>query len=110
MRFHTALPKDVSETIIIMTGRFWMAQYEWTAHKAAALTERREAGDRRRHRHGKRPTGMSPEMEVAYNFIDELLTTHQVTDATFEAAKKTYGENGVVDMIGLERRGIAWFR
>ncbi len=37
MRFHTALPKDVSETIIIMTGRFWMAQYEWTAHKAAAL-------------------------------------------------------------------------
>ena len=37
MRFHTALPRDVSETIIIMTGRFWMAQYEWTAHKAAAL-------------------------------------------------------------------------
>ncbi|HTB18962.1 MAG TPA: substrate-binding domain-containing protein, partial [Bryobacteraceae bacterium] len=37
MRFHSALPKDVSETIIIMTGRFWMAQYEWTAHKAAAL-------------------------------------------------------------------------
>src|SRR5271170_2869302 len=36
MRFHTALPRDVSETIIIMTGRFWMAQYEWTAHKAAA--------------------------------------------------------------------------
>ena len=37
MRFRTALPKDVSETIIIMTGRFWMAQYEWKAHKAAAF-------------------------------------------------------------------------
>ena len=51
MRFHTALPKDVSETIIIMTGRFWMAQYEWTAHKAAALQKRCEACDRGRHRH-----------------------------------------------------------
>src|SRR5580693_538712 len=29
MRFRTGLPKDVSEVIIIMTGRFWMAQYEW---------------------------------------------------------------------------------
>jgi 4-carboxymuconolactone decarboxylase len=44
---------------------------------------------------------MSPEMEVAYNFIDELLTTHQVTDATFQAAKDKYGEKGIVDMIGL---------
>src|SRR5437016_14671050 len=25
MRFRASLPKDVSETIIIMTGRFWMA-------------------------------------------------------------------------------------
>src|SRR5947207_1820448 len=37
MRFRSSLPRDVSETIIIMTGRFWMAQYEWIAHKAAAL-------------------------------------------------------------------------
>src|ERR671923_35197 len=32
-RFRASLSRDVSETIIIMTGRFWMAQYEWTAHK-----------------------------------------------------------------------------
>ena len=38
---------------------------------------------------------------MAYNLIDELLTTHQVTDATFKAAKDKYGEQGVVDMIGL---------
>ena len=40
-------------------------------------------------------------MEVAYNLIDELLTTHQVTDATFKAARDKYGERGVVDMVGL---------
>src|SRR5581483_3033145 len=31
MRFRTGIPKDVSEIIIIMTGRYWMAQFEWTA-------------------------------------------------------------------------------
>ncbi len=101
MRFHTALPRDVSETIIIMTGRFWMAQYEWTAHKAAALRNGVKPAIVDAIATGKRPTGMSPEMEVAYNFIDELLTTHQVTDATFKAATETYGEKGVVDMMGL---------
>src|SRR3984893_9156420 len=101
MRFHTALPKDVSETIIIMTGRFWMAQYEWNAHKAAALQNGVNPAIVDAIAAGKRPAGMSPEMEVAYNFIDELLTTHQVTDATFKPAKDTYGEWGVIDMMGL---------
>ncbi len=101
MRFHTALPRDVSETIIIMTGRYWMAQYEWTAHKAAALKNGVKPAIVDAIATGKRPAGMPPEMEVAYNFIDELLTTHQVTDATFQAAKDKYGEKGVVDMLGL---------
>jgi 4-carboxymuconolactone decarboxylase len=101
MRFHTALPKDVSETIIIMTGRFWMAQYEWNAHKAAALKNGVKPAIVEAIATGHRPAGMSPEMEVAYNFIDELLTTHQVTDATFQAAANKYGEKGVVDIMGL---------
>ena len=101
MRFRTGLPKDVSETIIIMTGRYWMAQYEWNAHKAAALQNGVNPAIVDAIATGKRPTGMPPEMEVAYNLIDELLTTHQVTDATFKAAKDKYGERGVVDMIGL---------
>src|ERR1700739_3951954 len=30
MRFRTGLPADVREMVILMTGRYWMAQYEWT--------------------------------------------------------------------------------
>ena len=101
MRFRTGLPGDVREVIIIMTGRYWMAQYEWNAHKAAALQNGVSPAIVEAIATGKRPTGMRPEMELAYNLIDELLTTHQVTDATFKAAKDKYGERGVVDMIGL---------
>jgi 4-carboxymuconolactone decarboxylase len=101
MRFRTGLPKDVSETIIIMTGRYWMAQYEWNAHKAAALANGVPPAIVDAIANGKRPVGMSRDMEIAYNFIDELLTTHQVTDATFQAVKDRYGEKGVVDITGL---------
>jgi 4-carboxymuconolactone decarboxylase len=101
MRFRTGLPKDVSEVVIIMTGRFWAAQYEWNSHKAAALQNGVNPAIVDAIATGKRPAGMSPEMELAYNLIDELLTTHQVTDATFKAVKDKYGERGVVDIVGL---------
>ena len=101
MRFRTGLPKDVSEVIIIMTGRFWMAQYEWNSHKNAALQNGVTPAIVDAIATGKRPTGMRPEMEVAYNLIDELLTTHQVTDGTFKAARDKYGERGVFDIVGL---------
>jgi|GEM_PF-79021 len=101
MRFRTGLPRDVSEVLIILTGRFWMAQYEWYSHRTAALQNGVSPALVNAIAEGKRPATMPPEIEVAYNLIDELLTTHQVTDATFEAAKKKYGERGVVDMIGL---------
>lgn len=101
MRFRTGLPGNVREVIIIMTGRYWMAQYEWNAHKAAALQNGVNPAIVDAIATGKRPAGMPLEMEIAYNLIDELLTSHQVTDATFKAAKDKYGERGVVDMIGL---------
>jgi len=101
MRFRTGLPRPVSEVIIIMTARFWTSQYEWNSHKNAALQNGVPSAIVDAIAAGKRPTGMPAEMEVGYNLIDELLTTHQVTDATFKAAKDKYGERGVVDMVGL---------
>src|SRR5579863_10674935 len=35
MRFHAALPKPALETVIIVTARYWMAQFDWTAYKRA---------------------------------------------------------------------------
>ncbi len=100
-RFHSALPKQVAETVIILTGRYWTAQYEWTSHKAAALQAGLNPAIAEAIAQGKRPAGMTPGLEAAYNFIDELLTTHQVSDATFQAAKERFGEKGVVDMMAL---------
>lgn len=101
MRFHSVLPKNVGETVIILTARWWMAQFEWNAHKRAALQAGVSPAIVDAIATGKRPPGMDPQMEAAYNFITELLKTRQVSDATFQAAKDKFGERGVVDMIGL---------
>jgi 4-carboxymuconolactone decarboxylase len=101
MRFHAALPPKVRETVIIVTARFWMAQYEWAAHKRAALQEGVSQAAVDAIAAGKRPAGLDPDVETAYNFITELLKTKQVSDVTFQAAKEKFGERGVVDIIQL---------
>ncbi len=101
MRFRTGLASDVSEIIILMTGRYWMAQYEWNAHKALALQNGVKPEIVDAIANGRRPAGMSRDMEIAYNFIDQLLTTHQVSNAVFKAAQDRYSDKGVVDITGL---------
>jgi 4-carboxymuconolactone decarboxylase len=101
MRFHAALPKAALETVIIVTARFWGAQFEWSAHKRAALQAGVSPAVVNAIADGKRPTGMDPGVTAAYNFIVELLKTRQVSDTTFAAAKDKFGEKGIVDIIGL---------
>jgi 4-carboxymuconolactone decarboxylase len=101
MRFHAALPVPARETVIIVTARYWGAQFEWTAHKRAALEAGVPTAVVDAIANGKRPAGMTPDVEAAYNFTRELLKTKQVSDGTFAAAKGRFGERGVVDMIAL---------
>ncbi len=101
MRFHSSLPTPVRETVILITGRFWGAQYEWIAHKRAALQAGVNPAIIDAIAAGKRPTSMPADVEAAYNFLTELFKTKQVSDATFQAAKDHFGERGVVDIIGL---------
>jgi 4-carboxymuconolactone decarboxylase len=44
---------------------------------------------------------MAPDEAAVYNFCTELLTTKQVSDATFNATRDRFGERGIVDLIGV---------
>ena len=101
VRFHSTLPKKLNEMAIIMTGRFWNAQYEWSAHKKAALAAGLSAAIVDAIATGKRPTGMQPDETVIYNFANELLQKREVSDASFAAAVKMFGERGAVDLTGV---------
>jgi 4-carboxymuconolactone decarboxylase len=100
-RFRSVLPPKLNELAIIMTARHWTSHYEWYAHRRAAATAGLSAEIIDAVANNRRPVKMQPDEEAVYNFCDELLKTKQVRDATFNAARKQFGEKGVVDMIGV---------
>jgi 4-carboxymuconolactone decarboxylase len=101
VRFHSSLPPRLNEFAIIITGRFWNAQYEWYAHKRLALQAGLSPSIVDALAGGRRPAGMQSDEEVVYNFLTELLRTKQVSDPTFAAARDKLGERGLVDLIAV---------
>ncbi len=106
MRFNPDMPRKLNEMAIIITGRYWTAQYEWYAHKRAALDAGLSPAIVEAIQNGRRPAGMSKDEEAVYNFCTEVLNTKHASDATFAAAKNAFGEKGVVDLMGV----MSWYQ
>ncbi len=101
LRFHSSLPAKLRELAIIITGRYWVAQYEWYAHHRLALEAGVSPAIADAIQAGKRPASMQPDEEIVYNFCNELLYDKRVSDATFKAAVDKFGERTVVDLTAL---------
>ena len=101
MRFHSSMPAKLNELAIIITARHWTSQYEWYAHRRAAQTAGLSQAIIDAVAAGTRPAAMAPDEAAVYNFCTELLTTKQVSDATFNATRDRFGERGIVDLIGV---------
>ena len=101
LRYKSALPPRLSEFVILLTAREWTQQYEWNAHYPIAV----KAGIKREIldaiADGRRPSGMSDEETILYEFCRELHRDKAVSDATYARALKAFGEQGVVDTIGI---------
>jgi 4-carboxymuconolactone decarboxylase len=100
-RFRPSVPAKIRELAIIVAARHWTAQFEWNAHRQAAAQAGISEPIIQAIANRRRPTGMQPDEEAAYNFANELMETKQVSDATFKAAVDKFGEKGVVDIIGV---------
>ncbi len=106
MRFNQAMPRKLNEMAIIITARYWTAQYEWYAHKRAALQAGLDPAIVDAIQHGRRPAAMQKDEDAVYTFCTEVLNTKHVSDATFAAAKSAVGEKGVVDLMGV----MGWYQ
>ena len=100
VRFKSSIPPRLNELAILITARAWTAQYEWLAHYRLAMKAGLSATVADELAQGKRPAAMQPDETAVYDFAKDLVDTHQVTDAHFKAAVDTFGERGVVDLMG----------
>lgn len=101
LRFRNVLPKSVSEMVILITAREWTQQYEWAYHYRIALEEKLDKAIIEAIAEGRRPEAMKADEAAAYDFSIELHRTRRVSDATYARALKQFGEQGVIDLIGV---------
>jgi 4-carboxymuconolactone decarboxylase len=100
-RFKTLFPTRLNEFIILITARHFTQQYEWSFHypiavKAGLSTDIIAAiGD------GRRPTALSSDEELIYDFCTELLRNNSVSDHTYARVVTRWGEQGVMELVGV---------
>lgn len=99
-RFSSSLPLALNELAILLVARFWTCQFVWWAHRRIATEAGLGEALIEAIAGGHPPQDLSAEVAAVYGFCHELLHARQVSDATYAALVKRFGEAGAVDLMG----------
>jgi len=101
VRYICPLDKRINEFAAIIAARHWSQQFEWWAHYRQALAAglTREIADAVGE--GRRPMGMADDEEIVYDLLTEVLNNKGASDATYARAVAKFGEQGVIDVLGV---------
>jgi hypothetical protein len=72
LRYHSAIGNTLSELVVLITAREWSQDYEWYVHYPIALKAGVAKDIADAIADGRRPTGMSADEEIVYDFTTEL--------------------------------------
>jgi 4-carboxymuconolactone decarboxylase len=100
-RFRTCVDRRYIELVILVTGQFWQAQFEWFAHEPMA----RKAGVSESTINAIK-TGSEPEFEdqgeaIAYAIAQEIHQQHELSESTYHKACQYFGQQGLSELLGL---------
>ena len=99
-RFECALPENVKEIAICTVGAFYRAKFEFAAHSALAEGAGVSAAAIERLRVGEQPELEGAEA-LAFSLASALVHKHRLDDATYAAAVGEFGENGLIELVGI---------
>ncbi len=101
LRYHTSLTQEETELAVCTAVRAADVDYIWAAHVKLGLA----AGGREEAFHAIDTfaplDGLKPDEALIIRYGRELLEDKHVTDATFEAVRKRYGEAGLMELTAL---------
>jgi 4-carboxymuconolactone decarboxylase len=101
LRWHTSVPTRLNEFAILIQGRLWRSQVEWYAHAPLAIKAGMSPEVLADLKANKRPAGMQPDEEAVYDFCMELVSKHEVSDATYARTKQFLNDQQIVDLTAL---------
>lgn len=101
LRFNTSLPHNLNEFAILITAVEWKSGFEWYAHYPLAIKAGLEPDVAKDLQEGRRPSKMSADETLIYDFSTQLQRQRQVSNAVYDGVVKRFGEQGVVDLTAL---------
>jgi 4-carboxymuconolactone decarboxylase len=101
LRWNTSVPLHLNEFAILIAGRQWRSQVEWFAHVPIALKAGLSQSIIDQLKQQKRPEGMKDDEAIVYDLCTELAAKREISDETFERAKRILGEQQVVDLVAV---------
>jgi len=101
LRFNSVLQEHISEFVMLVVSRHWTQQFEWAVHHPLALKAGIHPTIVEALAEGRRPRDMPQDVEIAYDLCEELFRTHGVSDATFKRTVGKFGEQGLIDLLGV---------
>lgn len=100
-RFNSSLESRLSELAILLTAKYWVAQFEWYAHEPLAKAAGLDGSIIESIRTGKNPNFKRDDEKAIYTFVMEYYTTKRVSTDTYKSLKLMLGERGLVDLVGI---------
>jgi 4-carboxymuconolactone decarboxylase len=101
LRWGTQFDPKQTELVILLAARQWDSGYIWHAHYALGVKAGLDPKIAEAIAAGKRPGGMSEDQALLYDLVTETYRDHKISDATYNAAVKKFGEKGVTDAVAL---------
>jgi 4-carboxymuconolactone decarboxylase len=101
LRFEAPMEHKLKEIAILLTARFWGGTYVWYSHRKFAIEAGLAPAFIDAMAAGKRPDPMTPDEAAVFEFCTELLTSRQVSDATYKTFVDRLGERGMVELVTL---------
>lgn len=101
LRYDTVLGPYLSELAILVTARAWTSHYEWFAHKREGLKAGIEPHVIAAIAANEVPDFADPKARLVYDYAQMLHRSRGVTAELHAAAQEAFGEQGVVELVGL---------
>ena len=101
VRYGTTLPRALSEFAILLQSRRWTQNFEWYVHAADARTAGLNEAIIQGVADGRRPENLTEDQQIVHDFSTELNEFHGVSDHTYARTIGRFGEQGMMDLVGL---------
>lgn len=101
LRYQSTIGQRLTELTILCTARHWDQPVEWAIHAPIALEEGISADVIAALAAGAAPSFEREDEGVVHAVVMELLSDKRLSDATHDRALALFGEQGVIDLLGV---------